>query len=100
MGLDKGLKCTVTEQTPQTKPGEKLTTSWVVFDADGNVQRIGSASMLDFTVNELFKEATHVVVTNKYERETGGFKIQKNAYADDEDMIGKPLLDNEPVIDE
>ncbi|WP_455550959.1 DUF5979 domain-containing protein [Corynebacterium kutscheri] len=85
MGLEKNLKCTITEITPPSEKGKKLTTSWVVFDADKNVKIVSAASMFEFTVDELFKEATQILVTNKYERETGGFRLRKLAHSTDEE---------------
>lgn len=76
--LDKGLKCTVKEQTPEVEEGRKLTTSWVVIDKDNQISSFGSASQVEFTVDEPYNEAIHLVATNKFEpKQTGSFTLKK-----------------------
>ncbi|VEH81897.1 LPxTG domain-containing protein [Corynebacterium kutscheri] len=79
--LDKGWKCTVTENIP--KDNRKLTVSWVAYGPNKEVKSIGAASMIDFVLDEKFAEATHVIVTNKFEEPTGSFTLGKTAIVTD-----------------
>ncbi|WP_231105463.1 DUF5979 domain-containing protein [Corynebacterium pseudotuberculosis] len=84
--LEKGLKCTVKEKNSLNQIGRKLTVSWVLFDKNKEVKSFGSESHVDFEIDEKFNEAVHIVVTNKFKENTGGFTLEKKVkYEDDED---------------
>lgn len=84
--LEKGWKCTVTEKNSLNQIGRKLTVSWVLFDKNKEVKSFGSESHVDFEIDEKFNEAVHIVVTNKFKENTGGFTLEKKVkYEDDED---------------
>ncbi|VEH05438.1 LPxTG domain-containing protein [Corynebacterium kutscheri] len=91
--LDKGWKCTITENVPEEqKKGRKLTVSWVVVGVNEEVKSFGSASIIEFIVDDKFAEATHVVVTNKFEEATGSFRLSKLVRLD-KDMQSDGLSD-------
>ncbi|MEL6054307.1 DUF5979 domain-containing protein [Corynebacterium rouxii] len=76
--LDKGLKCTVKEQTPEVREGRKLTTSWVVIDKDNKATSFNSTATVDITIEDPSEEAVHLVATNKFEpKQTGSFTLKK-----------------------
>ncbi|WP_051373203.1 DUF5979 domain-containing protein [Corynebacterium ulcerans] len=76
--LDKGLKCAVKEQDPEVGEGRKLTTSWVVINKDNQISSFGSVPQVEFTVDEPYNEAIHLVATNKFEqKQTGSFTLKK-----------------------
>lgn len=76
--LDKGLKCTIKEQTPEVGEDRNLTTSWVVIDKDGKATSSNSTSTVNITIADPSEEAVHLVVTNKFEqKQTGSFTLKK-----------------------
>ncbi|AKE40324.1 hypothetical protein UL82_00410 [Corynebacterium kutscheri] len=76
--LEKGWICTVKENVSEAqKKGRKLTVSWVAFGHKTGVKSIRSGSEIEFTVDDKFQEAIHVVVTNKFESERGQFTLFK-----------------------
>ncbi|VEH06621.1 DUF5979 domain-containing protein [Corynebacterium kutscheri] len=82
--LDKGWKCTITEKiSDEVKKGRKLTVSWIAVKPGEKIESAGSASRIEFTVDEKFIEAIHVVVTNKFEEPTGSFALGKIALVTD-----------------